>query len=297
MIGRGLALLARVAPEFAGETTATGWRLAGRVTDAGSRAMRRSDSWLTQDFDVAEERYQGASAVKVSVAGPWTLAANVELRNGHRLLADPGAMRDLRAAYPELITELARRVGRVWPRAVLQIDEPSLPAVLEAGITTPSGLDAYRSVSAEVARDALAEAVAAAHDADAAVVMHCCAVAAPLQLLRGVGADALSLDLTKQTADGRGGHDEEQLGSLLESDTSLVAGVIGWAVEGPVAPVNATVADVMALLDRLGIPLDSCASRLAVSTPCGLAGASPAGAAKVTIRAAEVAALLAKEVR
>jgi methionine synthase II (cobalamin-independent) len=296
MIGRVLALLAKVAPEFAAETTTSGWRLAGRVTDAGSRAMRRSDSWLAQDFDASEEGYQGAAAVKVAVAGPWTLAANAELRSGHRMLADPGAMRDLRAAYPELITELTARVRRAWPGAVVQIDEPSLPAVLEAGITTPSGLDAYRSVPADVARDALTEAVQAAHEAGAAVVLHCCAAGAPLQLLRGVGADGLSLDLTQQTPDGRGGHDEDQLGSLLESDTSLVAGVVRWAVDGPVAPVNATVSEVMALLDRLGIPLDACAKRLAVTTPCGLAGASPAGAQKVTIRAAEVAALLAKEV-
>ncbi len=296
MIGRTLGLLARVAPEFAGETTPTGWRLAGRVTDAGTRAMRRAASWLAEDFDAAEEGYQPAPAVKVAVAGPWTVAANVELRSGHRMLADPGAMRDLREAYPVMIANLADRMRRMWPAAVLQLDEPSLPAVLGAGIATPSGMDAYRSVSAEVAHKALAEAVRAGHESGASMLLHCCAVPAPIALLRSVGADALAMDLTAQTPDGRGGHEEEELGLLLESSTSLVAGVVGWAVNGPTAPANATVASVMAILDRLGIPLDSCAPRLAVSTPCGLAGASPDGARATTIRTAEVAAILAREV-
>ncbi|MCB9413611.1 MAG: methionine synthase [Actinobacteria bacterium] len=296
MIGRALSLLAQVAPEFAGETTSSGWRLAGRVTDPGTRAMRRADSWLAQDVEACEEGYHAAPAIKVAVAGPWTLAANVELRGGHRMLADPGAMRDLRDAYPEVVRRLAGRMRRSWPQVTLQIDEPSLPAVLAAGIATPSGLDAYRSVSTEEAHKALSEAVRAARESGAATVLHCCAVPAPLALLRSVGVDALSLDLTGQTPDGRGGQDEEQLGQLLESEGSLVAGVVAWAVDGPTAPVTATVGSVMALLDRLGIPLDSCAARLAVSTPCGLAGASPVGARATTIRAAEVSAVLAREV-
>lgn len=297
MVGRALALLAQVAPEFAGETTPSGWRLAGRTTDASTTAMRRATSWLRQDWDTAEDGYQGAPSCKVAIAGPWTLAASVELRNGHRMLFDPGAMRDLTTAYPAMAAAAATRLRTTWPAAVVQIDEPWLPGVLAARIKTPSGLDFYRSVAAEDARRALTEAVAAVHNAGAAAILHCCAVPAPIALMRETGADAVSLDLTSQRADGRGGHHEEALGTLLESDCALVAGAVPWRLGGgPAEPVAASVTRVTALLDRLGIPLDDAAPRLAVSTPCGVAGASPDGARAVTQRVAHVVGILHREV-
>jgi hypothetical protein len=297
MIGRTLAMLGQVAPEFAGETTPSGWRLAGRSTDAASSVMRRAMAWLRHDWDTAEDGYQGAPACKVALAGPWTLAASVELRNGHRMLFDPGAMRDLVAAYPGVVAAAAQRLLGTWPEAVVQIDEPWLPGVLAARITTPSGLDFYRSVAAEDARRALAAAVDSVHAAGASAVLHCCAVPAPVALLRETGADGISLDLTGQAADGRSGHHEEALGVLLESQCRLVAGVVPWRLDGgPAEPVGASVTRLISLLDRLGIPLDVAAGRLAVSTPCGVAGASPGGARAVTQRVSEVVRIVTREV-
>lgn len=297
MIGRTLALLSQVAPDYAAETTPSGWRLAGRTSDAATRPMRRAAAWLGEDLDVAEEGYVGASAVKVALAGPWTLAANVDLRSGHRILSDPGAVRDLLAAYPAMLASWLPELARRWPATVLQLDEPSLPQVLAARVATPSGLDFYRGVSAEVVRDGLAAAVSAAHTLDAQVVLHCCAVPAPVPLLLAAGADAVSIDLLRQTPDGRGGQDEAVLGALLESERSLVAGVVPWQPTGPAEALPATVTRVLDLLNRTGVPLDACAPRLAVSTACGLAGASPDGARSITARAAAVAATLQKEAR
>lgn len=297
MIGRALALLARVAPDYAAETTPAGWRLAGRTSDAASRPMRRAAAWLGEDLDVAEEGYAGAPAVKVALAGPWTLAASVDLRSGHRILSDPGAVRELLAAYPAMLTDWLPTLARRWPATVLQIDEPALPQVLAARVATPSGMDFYRGVSAEAVRDGLGAAVAAAHALSAQVVLHCCAVPAPVRLLLATGADAVSLDLLRQTPDGRGGQDEEVLGALLESQGSLVAGVVPWQEAGPAEPVAASANRVLDLLNRTGVPLDACAPRLAVSTACGLAGASPDGARAITARAAAVAAILRKEAR
>lgn len=297
MVGRALAMLAQVAPEFAGETTPSGWRLAGRTTDAASSAMRRATSWLRQDWDTAEDGYQGAPSCKVAIAGPWTLAASVELRNGHRVLFDPGAMRDLVAAYPGVVAAATTRLLDTWPAAVVQIDEPWLPGVLAARIKTPSGMDYYRSVAAEDARRALTAAVKAVHGAGGAAVIHCCAVPAPIALLRETGADGISLDLTSQASDGRSGHHEEAIGVLLESDCAMVAGVVPWRSRGgPAEPVAASVKRLTTLLDRLGIPLDGAAPRIAVSTPCGVAGASPDGARAVTQRVAEVVRILTREV-
>ncbi len=329
MVGRALALLSDIAPEFAGQTSTVGWRLAGRLTDGSSRDMARANSWLREDLDVSEEGYGDAEAVKFAVAGPWTLAASVELMNGHRVLRDPGAIRDLVAAYTESVVELVGRLRRRFPNAgvILQIDEPALPAVLAGGVPTISGLDSYRSVSAEVARSGLSAAVAAAHGLDAAVVLHCCARPAPVGLLRATGADALSLDLVGDAgsgggvgsvADGAGlgdGQDEEELGMLLESDCGLMAGVVAPAPAGAgsraagsgrsaaqsgsaseAVDVTGSVRRLLGLLDRLGIALPTVLPRLAVSHPCGLAGESPA-AARAAVRAlAEVAATIQREV-
>lgn len=297
MIGRALSLLAKVAPEFAGETTTAGWRLAGRTTDAGNRTMRRGSSWFAQDCDTAAESYGGATAVKVAVAGPWTVCATVELANGHRILSDRGAVGDVLAAYPVMLAELVAEMRRRWTGAlVVQLDEPSVAAVLGAGVATPSGLDFYRGVSSDDVRNGLRGALGAVGSAGAATVVHCCAVPAPLPLLRAVGADALSLDLAQQRPDGRGGQDEQELAELLESGGSLVAGVVGWTAPASPAPAAAGAQRLMDLCHRMGLPLDSVAPRVALSTPCGIAGASPAGSRDITRRVSEVAAILRQEV-
>lgn len=311
LVGRALALLSEVAPEFAGETTPSGWRLAGRTSGAGSRDMRRAQAWLAEDLDVAEEEYSGASMVKWAQAGPWTLAANVELANGRRLLSDPGALRDLASAYETAVDSQMVRLTRRFAGAglVLQIDEPSLPGVVAGRIPTVSGLDYYRAVSPDVARHTLARVVSAAHARSALVVLHCCAIPAPIGMLRQTGADAVDVDLTAQSAAGNTGQDEHEVGELFESDTGVVAGVLdGRHPAGSVAAggvghgtvqesgVAGSVHTVMALTERLGIPLDAALPRMAVSTPCGLAGISPAGARSTVRGLAQVSAILRKEV-
>ncbi len=292
MVGRTLAMLAQVAPEFAAETTTSGWRLAGRATDSRSRAMRRAEAWLSQDIEAAHEGYEGAAAVKFALAGPWTVAASVDLPNGHRILSDPGAVRDLSTAFSHVCAEQVSRLARLWPEIVLQIDEPHLPNVLGARVSTPSGMDRYRAVGGESARAVLAAAIDVVHAQDSRVVLHCCAIPAPIPLLRATGADALSLDLLQQSAAGTAGNDEEALGELLESGGGLIAGVVPVFDE----PLPSAVHRPLALLGRLGIALDDVLRQLTISTACGLAGATPAQAREAMVRVAAVAATLAAEV-
>lgn len=73
--------------------------------------------------------------MKVQAPGPLTLAAQVELANGHRVLTDPGAVRDLSASLAEGLAEHAAEVGkRLGANVVVQLDEPSLTAVLDGSI-------------------------------------------------------------------------------------------------------------------------------------------------------------------
>ena len=68
LIGRSTAFLAGLPVDL----SPAGWRL----TDASSREHRLAISTLRADLDLLEEHAQDyAGAVKLSVGGPWTLAA------------------------------------------------------------------------------------------------------------------------------------------------------------------------------------------------------------------------------
>jgi hypothetical protein len=278
MIGRTCGLLAAVAPDLAVETTAAGWRFAG----APGRDMRRARAFLGEDLDAWEEALDGFDGYAAgSVAGPWTLAAAVELRTGERAVKDAGACRDLAAALTHAavdhVAELRRRVPGARP--VLWLDEPALPSVLAGSLPTQSGRGRYAAVEQPVAEAALRAFVDAVHGAGAAVVVHCCAERPPLALLRRTGPDALSVDLLLHDR-----RDDDELGELLDSGRRLVAGVVpgtGLAGASPASEVGDTVGVVTALGNRLGLGPEELARGILVSPTCGMAGATPAGARRM----------------
>ena len=275
LVGRTMGLLSQVSPDLAVETTPAGWR----VTDAPGRAMRRALSWMGEDLDIWEESLDGyAGWHAASLAGPWTLAAVVELRTGERAVRDAGACRDLAAALAHAATEHVRELRKRIPggRVMLWIDEPALPSVLAGSLPTQSGRSTYAAVEQPVAEQALLSIVDAVHASGAAAVIHCCAARPPLALLRRTGADALSVDLLLHDR-----RDDDELGELLDSGRRLVAGVVpgtGLASGRPASEVGATVEHVTALGHRLGLAGDALARGVLVSPTCGMAGASPAAA-------------------
>jgi methionine synthase II (cobalamin-independent) len=265
LIGRGAALLTELPVEvYAGR-----WRLTARP----GRDLRRARELLERDLDTLHEQaseYEGA--FKVQVAGPWTLAAALELPLGGRALRDHGAAREIAEALADgvrlHIADVAARLPRA--RLLLQVDEPSLPAVLAGRIRTDSGLYTYRSVDASTARSALAAVVAAA---GVPVIAHCCAPDVPLGLLREAGAAALAIDLALVSEFGL-----DPLGEVLDAGTALVASAAD--PRGP-APSSAEVADrIRNVWRKLGFPL-AAAARVAVSPACGLPGVDVAAARAV----------------
>ena len=82
----------------------------------------------------------GAS-VKVQAPGPITLAAELELANGHRAITDSGALRDLAASLAEgVAAHRAALARRLDTPVVVQFDEPSLPAALGGRLTGVTAL-------------------------------------------------------------------------------------------------------------------------------------------------------------
>jgi hypothetical protein len=266
MIGRTAGLLA----EMYAHVEPSGWR----ISDRPGRDTRRARSFLSQDLDALEEFTQGYTGpLKVAATGPWTLAAALERRNGEAMLGDPGARRDLAASLAEGLAAHLADVRRRVPgaRVVLQLDEPSLPAVLAGRVRTASGYRTHRPVEAAVAEDTLRSLVAVAGDDP--VVVHCCAPGVPFALLRGAGARAVSFDLSLLTE-----RDDEAIGEAVEGGTALFAGVV------PATPAGAaglsdpagTVSGVRTLWRRLGLSPGLLAASVTVTPACGLAGASPA---------------------
>ncbi|GID99056.1 methionine synthase [Paractinoplanes durhamensis] len=259
MIGRGAGFLVELPVQlYAGR-----WQMAPRP---GQDARRTADL-LERDLDqMTEQGSEFAGTFKVQAAGPWTLAASIDLLIGGRLLRDPGAVRDLTDSLAEGLRRHVEDVRKRLPRAtvLLQLDEPSLPTVLAGRVPTESGLGSYRAVDGPGAATVLRTIV---ERVGVPVVAHCCAPDVPLQVFRDAGAAAVAIDLSLVK-------DLDPLGEAIEAGVGLFVGAAATA--GP-APDGKRVAErVRKLWSRLGFPASRLGEQVVVTPACGLAGASPA---------------------
>ncbi|WP_051967102.1 methionine synthase [Kitasatospora mediocidica] len=262
MIGRGAGLLV----ELFAQVEPSGWRFADRP----GRDSKRAHSWLGEDLDALEEFTQGyQGALKVQAVGPWTLAASIELKYGEKALRDRGACLDIAGSLTEgLRRHLADVRSRVpGAQLVLQLDEPSLPAVLSGGVKTASGFQRLRSVDRQVAEEVLRSVIGAL---DTPVIVHCCAPEVPIPLLRRAGVAGVSLDFALLTE-----REDEVIGEAVEAGTVILAGVVPSTDQGLSDPAG-NVAGVRTLWRRLGLDPELLGRRVLVTPTCGLAGASPA---------------------
>ncbi|MFE3642028.1 methionine synthase [Streptomyces sp. NPDC059169] len=262
MIGRTVGLLV----DLYAHVEPSGWR----VSDRPGRDTRRARSWLGEDLDALEEFTQGYEGpLKVQAVGPWTLAAALELRNGEAALADEGACRDLAASLADGLRAHLAEVGRRVPgaRVVLQLDEPSLTAVLRGRVRTASGYRTHRAVDRQVVEGALREVMRVS---EGPVIVHSCAPDVPFALLRRAGVAGVSFDAQLLTE-----RDEEAIGEAVEGGTKLFAGVVA-STDGPLSDPAGSVMGVRTLWRRLGLNPGTLTESVVITPSCGLAGASPA---------------------
>ncbi|HEY0816104.1 MAG TPA: methionine synthase [Pseudonocardia sp.] len=269
VIGRTAGLLV----DLAVEVRPSGYRITGRP----GRDQRRAVDLLRSDLDAFDEACDPVRPpwVKLQVAGPWTLAASIELHSGHAMLTDRGAVRELAASLAEGLRLHVAEVGaRTGAAVLLQLDEPSLPTVLAGQVPTPSGYGSVRSVSENAAKDVLRELIAAV---GVPVALHCCADRPPMQVLGGVGAAAIGVDATLPSVAGRTASPAalDALGEVWDADTPLLLGIVPARNPGGRPTSRALARTAFDLADRLGFDRVRLA-HLAVPTPtCGLAGADP----------------------
>jgi len=245
------------------------------LTSRAGRDLRRAQDCLARDLDALEAAADGfRGALKVQVCGPWTLAANVEVQSGHRVVRDYGATRDLADSLTEGLRVHLADVGSRVPgaRLVVQLDEPGLPAVLGGTVPTPSGFGTVRPVTVETVQQTLRGVLDVA--AAGARVVHCCAADAPIAVLRAAGADALALDLALLDT----GH-YDALGEAVDAGASLWLGVL--PTRDAAITVDTAREPIRRFWNALGFPLGQLAATIVPTPACGLAGASPEYARRV----------------
>lgn len=277
MIGRTLALL----PDLPGVVVPTGWRF----TALPGADVRRASAWLRQDLDAFEEiAHEHPAPVKVQIAGPFTVAAGVELASGERAISDHGARRDIVAAVAEAAAAHAHEMRRRLPHAeriIVQIDEPSLRAALDAQIRTASGYRTYRSIDVAEARAGLASIIDAVHAVGAAAVVHCCADRPPLDVLLAAGPDGLSLDASSLKSD-----TYETMAEAIDAGTALLLGAV--PTSGDALRVTAAAQVIRRWWSDLGFAPDELAA-VAITPACGLAASTPSAARVVLARCRDLA--------
>lgn len=275
LVGRGLGLPDGLPAELA----AGEWRLA----EAPGVDQRRARATWRDDLDRLEEAADGYTGkFKVAIAGPWTLAASLGVAYAGRVLADVGARRDLAQSIAhgagELLSDLARRL--TGAELVLQVDEPSLPAVAAGAVPTPGGFFRHRAVDLPELCRALGWITAEPGRRGLAVetVLHSCAPwpgsdGWPLRALlgddaTGAGFGAISLDVDQLARP-----DWDGLAAAVEAGSGLYLGCLPTVGEVRPLGVDPTRRRVLAALDRIGaVPGD----RLVLTPACGLAGWTPA---------------------
>jgi methionine synthase II (cobalamin-independent) len=266
MIGRAGALLVDVAID----TVPRGYRIVARP----GGVSRRATSLLDEDIDALEEAWENAGLggsgrpVKVQAAGPITLAAQLEMSNGHRAITDPAAVRDLTASLAEGVAahcaELARRLSTT---VVVQFDEPLLTAALAGRLTGVTSLSPVHPVDEAVATDLFDTCVAAV---GAEVAVHSCAADIPWKVLQRSTISAVSVDVATLTTT-----DLDGIGEFVEAGRTVLLGVVPSTDPATRPTVEEVAAAAAKVTDRLGFPRAVLADRIGVTPACGLAGATP----------------------
>lgn len=289
IIGRTAAMLDGLAVDL----QPAGWRL----TDAAGGDQTRARSLLRHDLDELEEALAGlveadpaaAPVVRITMAGPWTMAACVERPRGDRVLADHGARRELADSLGQgasgLLAELRRRMPDVTFSC--QLDEPMLPAVMNGGVPTASGFSKHRQVDLPVACELLARLVEPLRAQVDEVGLHCCAAGLDLELPARVGLDSLALDLSRLVP-----ADWDHLGPWLEGGRRLVLGVADSAAPDQLPGVDALVTRILRVARSLGVDPEVWARQVDLAPACGLAGWTSVPAGRLLeqlVRAAELA--------
>lgn len=128
-----------------------------RMTARPQLLTRRTWDRLERDLDEVQEVWgESVPHVKVQALGPWSLAASIELSDGHRVLTDRSAFNELADALRHGLHAHAQDVAsRFHGEVVVQLDEPLLADIIAGRVPGTTDFDTIPAVPDEVALDLL----------------------------------------------------------------------------------------------------------------------------------------------
>jgi methionine synthase II (cobalamin-independent) len=174
---------------------------------------------------------------------------------------------------------------------LVQLDEPSLPAVLAGHLPTASGFDVLPAVEGHVALETLRSVLRSVGGDGVRVGVHCCASDVPIRLLTEAGAAFLGVDIGLLRA-----RDDDPLGEAIDAGLGILLGAVRAEPEARgMSDVGRTVESVRSLWHRVGFGADRMREVAAVTPTCGLAGAQYAGARTAMRVCREAAKALSEE--
>ncbi len=265
-----------------------------RLTSRPGSVTRRARDLLARDLDALEEHWDRNGLIdtgkllKVQVCGPFTYSAQVELRNGHKVVKDRGARLDVVASMTDglldHVRELRRRLGA---EIVVQLNEEQIDAVLNGSVTPLTRMDAIPPVPASLIAQRLEEMAAAI---DVPMILH----GGPTpqsDLCPLLSSYAVTVDLSRPLP----GEHKDKMAEYLDHGGVMLANLVPSSP--PRVPVNPEqLAQGLArLTDELGLSRSVLRDNVVVTPDGGLADASPSWAAEALRLASAAAELLASD--
>ncbi|QGF24475.1 methionine synthase [Raineyella fluvialis] len=287
MIGRALGAVTVLGADL----QPTGWRL----VEGSSMAQRRARALLRDDLDVLEEQAQGfEGGLRLTLTGPLTLAAAVELPRGGPALADPGATRDLRDALAEASADLVADVARRVPGAEvsLQWDEPMLGSIRTGGVRSASGLrrlPAWGSQEIIGHLRPLVDRLAAAGLDPSRTLVHSCAPGPGIDDLVAAGVGGVGVDVDQLAR-----ADLDAIAALLEGGRILHLGVARTVPVDTLPTADALAGRALSVLRPLELG-PAIADRVVLTPACGLAGWTERPATQLLRRLGSAAGIVDEE--
>lgn len=192
------------------------------MTDRPQLLTRQTWDRLNRDLDEVEEAWgTTVPELKIQITGPWTLAAGIELANGHRVITDRGALRDLTDALIEGVNQHARQLAtRFRAKITVQLDEPDLPAIAR-GLAGATDFNPIRAINPKDLSERLSHVVGGLEVED--VLLNQTGYAPLWEVAHdcGVGTVLVSLDQVQGTEQYDG------FGHTVSSGTRIGLGITG----------------------------------------------------------------------
>lgn len=130
-------------PELPIERGPRSWRLTTRP----QTLTRRMWDTAERDLDTLEELWGGVDELLFAVRGPWSLATDIELANGHRAVTDAGALNDITEIFIGALIRHSHALNRRFgARAQIIIEEPRLNALAAGKIQGTSDFDVIKPI-------------------------------------------------------------------------------------------------------------------------------------------------------